>query len=46
MDLDEKVNGHVSFSDASKITVLGKENINIQTKNGSYQYISNVYYVP
>lgn len=44
VDLDEK-DGHISFSDATKVTIFGKGHIFIQIKNDSHQLISNVYYV-
>lgn len=43
--LNKKVNGEVSFDDASMVQVSGVGKILIKLKNGSQQYISNVYYV-
>lgn len=46
VELDEKVGGNISFGDSSKIPVMGKGKILIQLKDGSQQFISNVYYAP
>ncbi|KAK9756042.1 hypothetical protein RND81_01G069200 [Saponaria officinalis] len=43
--LDESVQGEVSFGNKSKVLVKGKENINIQSKNGTNVTIADVYYV-
>ncbi|XP_020258742.1 uncharacterized protein LOC109835165 [Asparagus officinalis] len=45
-ELNEMVQGDVTFGDQSKIPVKGKGNIMIQTKTGENRYISDVYYVP
>jgi hypothetical protein len=44
--IEEIVEGHVSFGDASKVKVKGKDKIFIQCKDGNERFISNVYYVP
>ena len=45
-ELDEKVQGDISFGDLSKVPVQGRGNIVIKRKNGDHAFISNVYYVP
>ena len=46
VELDESMNGHVSFGDSSKIDMTGKGKIFIQLKDRSHKFISNVYYIP
>ena len=45
IEFDELESGHVTFGDASKILVKGKDKILIHLKNGNHQFISNVYCV-
>jgi hypothetical protein len=45
-EIEEIVEGHVSFGDASKVKVKGKGEILIQCKDGNERFISNIYYVP
>jgi hypothetical protein len=45
-DLDEIIQGLVTFGDTSKVTFKGKGNISIKLKNGDHSYIADVYYVP
>lgn len=42
----KQVRGSVTFGDKRKATVKGKGKIQILAKDGSHQYISEVYYVP
>ncbi|XP_059638621.1 uncharacterized protein LOC132280881 [Cornus florida] len=46
VDIDESINGKVTFGDLSQIPVRGKGKILIRLRNGHHQFISNVYYVP
>jgi hypothetical protein len=45
-EIEEIVEGHVSFGDASKVKVKGQCEILIQCKDGNERFISNIYYVP
>jgi GAG-pre-integrase domain len=45
-EIEEIVEGHVSFGDASKVKVKGQGEILIQCKDVNEMFISNVYYVP
>ncbi|XP_073103835.1 uncharacterized protein [Elaeis guineensis] len=46
VELQEGVHGDVKFGDFSKVPVKGRGKIMIQQKNGTSDFISNVYYVP
>jgi transposase InsO family protein len=45
-EIEEIVEGRVSFGDASKVKVKGQGEILIQCKDENERFISNVYYVP
>ncbi|XP_031279933.1 uncharacterized protein LOC116138363 [Pistacia vera] len=45
-DLDESFCDNVKFGDNSKVSVMGKGRVSIQTKGNSTQTISNVLFVP
>ena len=45
VELNEVVNGSVTFGDDLKVLVKGKGNILFRAKDSSHQIISNVYYV-
>lgn len=44
--LDEDFHSSVRFGDSSTVKVMGKGDIQIKTKNGFVELISNVFYVP
>ena len=44
--LNEDFHSTVSFGDCSTVNVMGKGDIEIRTKNGFVETISNVLYVP
>ena len=46
VELNEKVQGEISFGDNSKVPVRGRGDILIKRKDGDHAFISNVYYVP
>ena len=45
-DLDESFRSSVKFGDNSKISVMGKGKVTIQTKGNSTHTIGNVFFVP
>ena len=45
-DLDESFRSSVKFGDNSKISVIGKGKVTIQTKGNSTHTIANVFFVP
>ncbi|XP_020263380.1 uncharacterized protein LOC109839362 [Asparagus officinalis] len=46
VDMDEFVNGKVTFGDFSKIPVKDRDKILIHLNNGEEKFITDVYYVP
>ncbi|KAK2981150.1 hypothetical protein RJ640_013472 [Escallonia rubra] len=46
MELDEFFGGNITFEDFSQVQVKEKGTILIRLKDGSHQFISNVFYVP
>jgi phage pi2 protein 07 len=44
--LDEDFHSIVSFDDCSTVNAMGKDDIEIRTKNGVVETISDVLYVP
>ena len=46
VELDESESGHVTFGDASKISIKSKGKILIHLKNEKHYFISNVYFIP
>ena len=46
ISLDESFKGDISFGDARKVDVQWRGDIPIQAKNGTHQFITQVYYVP
>jgi hypothetical protein len=45
MKLDETIRGNVTFMNHSKVVIKGKFMILIKLKDGSRQFISDVYYI-
>jgi hypothetical protein len=46
MELDEVIRGNVTFADHSKVVIKEKDTILIKLKDGSHQFIGDVYYIP
>ncbi|PRQ23286.1 putative RNA-directed DNA polymerase [Rosa chinensis] len=46
VELNESIRSEITFGNASRMPVKGKGKISIQLKNGMYNTISDVYYVP
>jgi len=45
IELDELIKDNVTFIDHSKVSIKWKDTILIQIKNGSHQFIVDVYYI-
>jgi len=45
-DLDESVKYEVTLGTDSKVSIISKGRVNILTKKGEKNYISDVYFVP
>jgi hypothetical protein len=46
IELDEVITDNVTFADHSKVVIKGKCMILIKLKDGSYQFIGDVYHIP
>jgi hypothetical protein len=46
IELDETIKGNVIFADHLKIVIKGKCMILIKLKDGSHQFIGDIYYIP
>ena len=46
IELDEVIRGNVIFADHSKVVIKEKDTILIKLKDGSHQFIGDVYYIP
>jgi hypothetical protein len=44
-EIEEIMDGHVSFEDASKVKVKGQDTFFIHCKDRNKRFISNIYYV-
>jgi hypothetical protein len=45
-DLDETIQGLVTFEDTLKVPFKGKGNIPIKLKNDDHSYIADIYHIP
>jgi hypothetical protein len=46
MEFDEAIRDTVTFTDHSKVAIKGKCMILIKLKDGTHQFISDIYYIP
>jgi len=46
IEFDEAIRGNVTFAGHSKVSIKEKYMILIKLKDGSYQFIGDVYYIP
>jgi hypothetical protein len=46
IEFDEAIRGNVTFTSHSKVSIKEKYMILIKLKDGSYQFIGDVYYIP